>query len=76
MPEPRPRHPSPPPLRPNALLTVGVLTLLWLVALVVLLVLRGHLEPQDRWWVWVCVAGVVLGLIGIGYFARSPYRRS
>ncbi|MQA03965.1 MAG: DUF2530 domain-containing protein [Streptosporangiales bacterium] len=75
VPDPRPRHSSPPPLRPNALLTVAIITLLWIVALVVLLVF-GHLLPvDDRWWRWVCVAGIALGLIGIGYFARSPFRR-
>lgn len=73
-PLPQPRHPSPPPLRPNALRTVAVVTGCWAVALVVLLAFRGYLEPADRWWTWVCVVGVALGLVGIGYFARSPYR--
>ncbi|MQA77865.1 MAG: DUF2530 domain-containing protein [Streptosporangiales bacterium] len=71
----RRRHPSPPPLRPNALLTVAVITVLWVIALVALLVFRGQLDGADRWWTWVCVAGIALGLIAIGYFARSPYRR-
>lgn len=75
MPEQRPRHPSPPPLRPNALLTVVILTALWVVGLVALLIFGDLLAPADRWWRWVCVAGIALGLIGIGYFARSPFRR-
>lgn len=62
-------------MRPNALLTVAVITALWVVALIALLVFRGHLAEADRWWTWVCVAGIVLGLIAIGYFARSPFRR-
>lgn len=74
MPEPRSPHRSPPPLRPNALLTVAIITALWVVALVALLVFDGLLSPKEDWWRWVCVAGIGLGLVGIGYFARSPFR--
>lgn len=51
------------------------MTALWLVALAVLLLVGDLLSPADAWWRWVCVAGIVLGLIGIAYFARSPFRR-
>lgn len=71
----RPRHPSPPPLRPNALATVAVITVLWVVALVVLLVFDDLLSPSEHWWRWVCVAGIALGFVGMAYFARSPFRR-
>ncbi|MGH3097675.1 MAG: DUF2530 domain-containing protein [Streptosporangiales bacterium] len=71
---PRKVHSSPPPLKPNGLLTVGVITACWVVALAVLFFCRDYLDPQDRWWTWVCVAGVVLGVVGMGYFFRSPYK--
>lgn len=44
---------------------------LWVVALVVLLIFRGDLDRTDReWWIWVAVAGVGLGLIGLWYCKR------
>lgn len=52
-----------------------IITLLWVIALAVLLLFGELLRPADTWWRWVCAAGIVLGLIGIGYFARSPFRR-
>jgi drug/metabolite transporter superfamily protein YnfA len=39
---------------------------MWLVALIVLLPFWSWLGRHDhRSWLWTCVAGVVLGLIGI-----------
>lgn len=47
-------------------LVVG--TVLWAVALVVMLVFRSDLEANDNsWWLWTCLAGFVLGLGGIAY---------
>ena len=43
---------------------------LWLVALVAVLLLGPLLAPADRWWVWACVAGLALGLIGLLYTHR------
>lgn len=47
------------PVRPALVGTVA-----WAVALVVLLVLREQLAPQDRWWLWTAAAGLVMGLVG------------
>lgn len=44
---------------------------LWLVALVVLLVMLAPLVASgNRWWLWTCVVGIALGLIGIIYTHR------
>lgn len=62
-----PRRPAPPPLEGNDRVMIGVITAGWAVALVVLLVLRDQLAAADRWWVWVAVAGVCMGGLGLGY---------
>ncbi|HEY3560726.1 MAG TPA: DUF2530 domain-containing protein [Kribbella sp.] len=44
---------------------------LWAVAFVVLLLLRGRLKDDGLdWWLWVPVAGFGLGLIGLWYCKR------
>lgn len=44
---------------------------LWLVALVVLLIMLAPLVASgNRWWLWTCVVGIALGLIGILYTHR------
>ena len=51
--------------------TVLVGTVMWAVAFVVLLLLRNQLEESGRqWWLWTCVAGVGLGLLGYEYTRR------
>lgn len=55
-----PTRPTPEPLRVNVVAIVAVGTIIWFLALVVLLVIGGH-----RDWVWVCLCGGGLGLIGI-----------
>jgi Protein of unknown function (DUF2530) len=60
-------RPAPPPLEGSDRLITGVITAAWAVALIVLLVVRSDLAPADRWWVWVPVGGVCLGLFGLGY---------
>jgi Protein of unknown function (DUF2530) len=62
-----PRRPAPPPLEGDDLLITAVITAAWVVALVVLLIVRDRLPPADRWWVWVAVAGVCMGGFGLGY---------
>lgn len=47
------------------------------IGLVVLLFLRSQLEAANNsWWIWVCVAGLVLGLAGTAYTTRrrAAYR--
>ena len=64
----RPRRPSPPPIETNETL-VGVLgTAAWAVAFIVLLLVG--LPQEDRWWLWVCATGVVIGLFALWYVPR------
>lgn len=70
---------SPPkPLDVDGVNATIVGTAAWFVALVVLTVFfRGMLAAHDAtWWIWVCVAGTVLGLIGLAYMLRrrAAYR--
>ncbi len=46
----------------------------WAVALVVLLVIG--LPSRDRWWLWVCGAGIAIGLFGVWYVPRLQAGRA
>lgn len=43
-------------------------TAAWAVALVVLLIV--DLPKDDRWWIWVCVAGMAIGAFAYWYVPR------
>ena len=63
------------PLDVDGIRTVGVGTLGWLIAFLVLLPFSGTLADQHRlWWLWTCVAGVMLGLVGLAYCRRRRSR--
>jgi hypothetical protein len=50
---------------------VAVGTVLWTVALVLCLVLRGPLTDAGRgWWTWVCLTGALLGAAGYMFVRR------
>jgi peptidoglycan/LPS O-acetylase OafA/YrhL len=50
---------------------VALGTALWLVALVAALVFHDHLADQDNGdWVWVALAGVFLGFVGLRHVHR------
>jgi amino acid transporter len=72
----RNRRPSPPPLEANDRLVTAVLTAGWAVALVVLLALWEQIPPSERWWIWVCATGVVMGLFGLWYVPRVKRARA
>ena len=72
----RDRVPAPPPLEANDQLVAAVITAGWAVALVVLLVLREQIPPGQRWWIWTCVAGVVMGLFALWYVPRLKRTRA
>ncbi|GAA3759256.1 hypothetical protein GCM10022402_41510 [Salinactinospora qingdaonensis] len=55
---------------PTALGSLG-----WTVALVVLLALGDRLPEQDRWWIWVCVTGLGLGIFAYFYIPWLLRRR-
>jgi uncharacterized membrane protein len=63
----RPERPVPPPLEGNDRLITSVITAGFLVALIVLLVVRDSLAAADRWWIWVAAFGSALGFFGLAY---------
>jgi len=69
-------HPSPPPLEANDQFVTAIITAGWAVALVVLLVLRDQIPPDERWWLWTCAAGLAMGLFGLWYVPRVKRARA
>lgn len=63
----RPDRPVPPPLEGDDRLITAVITAGFAIALVVLLIVRGHLPAADRWWIWVAAFGTALGFFGLAY---------
>jgi Protein of unknown function (DUF2530) len=70
------RRTPPPPLEGNDRLITAVITAGWAVALVVVLIVRSSLAAGERWWVWTCVAGLVLGFFGLWYAPHLQRRRA
>jgi len=59
------------PLDVDGVRAVGIGAALWLVAFVALLPFYGRLADTGRgWWLWTCMAGAGLGLIGLEYCRR------
>jgi hypothetical protein len=64
------------PLDVDGTRTVAVGTALWLLAFVLLLPFTGQLAEHHRlWWLWTCLAGFGLGLLGWDYCRRRRNRR-
>jgi hypothetical protein len=63
----RPDRPVPPPLEGDDRLITAVITAGFVIALVVLLIVRGRLPAADRWWVFVPALGTAFGLFGFFY---------
>jgi len=70
------RRPAPPPLEANDQLVTAVFTAAWAVALVILLILREQIPADERWWIWTCVAGLVMGLFGLWYVPQLKRSRA
>jgi hypothetical protein len=70
------RPTPPPPLEANDQLVTGSITAGWAVALIVLLIVRGSLPADARWWIWTCVTGLAMGLFGLWYVPRLKRGRS
>jgi hypothetical protein len=71
-----PERPVPPPLEGDDRLITAVITAGFLVALVVLLIVRGQLAAADRWWIWVAASGTALGVFGLAYVPFLQRSRS
>jgi Protein of unknown function (DUF2530) len=77
------RREPPPPLEANDRLVTAVFTAAWAVALIVLLAVRSDIPARERWWIWVAVAGLIMGLFALWYVphlqrsrARTAERRA
>ena len=59
------------PLDVDGVRTVQVGTAVFFVGFLALLPFYGRLEENGRtWWLWMCLAGVGLGLFGLEYCRR------
>jgi hypothetical protein len=68
-------RPTPPAARTDDRLAALAGLAAWAVALVVVLARRGSLVADDRgWWVWACVAGLVLGVVGLVHLQRREIK--
>jgi hypothetical protein len=57
-------------------LTVQVGTAAWLLGFLALLPFYGRLQEDGRtWWLWTCMAGFGLGLMGMEYCRRRRKAR-
>ena len=69
--------PFAPALDLDAVRTVRVGTALWVLALIILLPFKQQLaDAGNTWWLWTCVAGTVLGLMGVVHTTRRRARRA
>ena len=65
------------PLDVDGLRTVEVGVALWLLAFPALLPFYGRLEEAGHlWWLWTCLAGFGLGLVGLEYCRRRRNARA
>ncbi|GGD22904.1 DUF2530 domain-containing protein [Nocardioides daphniae] len=63
------------PLDVDGIRTVEIGTALWAVAFVGLLPFWSSLAESGRlWWLWTCMAGLGLGLLGIDHCRRRRAR--
>ncbi|GAA2270666.1 DUF2530 domain-containing protein [Streptomyces ruber] len=66
-----PRHEAPEPLEGPVVATITGGTILWFVLFLAQLPFYGWFDDHGHtWWVWTCLAGGGLGLIGIYYVRR------
>jgi hypothetical protein len=71
------------PLDVDGVRTVAIGSVAWIVAFVAMLPFIGTLRDHDKLsWLWICIAGFGLGLIGLEYcrrrrnlLAEQPARR-
>lgn len=59
------------PLDVDGVAAVAVGTAVWALLAVAAFLLRDRLAAAgNEWWIWVCVAGAGLGLLGLPYVVR------
>jgi Protein of unknown function (DUF2530) len=64
------------PLDVDGVRTVTVGVALWFLGFLALLPFYGRLEDDGRgWWLWTCLAGLGLGLLGLEYCRRRRRAR-
>lgn len=68
---PRPSRPVPEPLDVDSTTVIVAGTVLWFGALAVLLFTSDLGDDGDARWVWTCLAGGVLGLLGLALSLRQ-----
>lgn len=65
------------PLDVDGVRTVEVGTAVFFVAFLALLPFYGRLSDDGHtWWLWTCLAGVGLGLLGLEYCRRRRHLRA
>ncbi|SFC88355.1 Protein of unknown function [Nocardioides terrae] len=63
------------PLDVDGVRTIAAGTALWALAFVGLLPFYGRLDDSGRvWWLWTCLAGFGLGLLGLEVCRRRAQR--
>ena len=63
------------PLDVDGVRSMVVGTIAWLVAVIALLPFQSTLRADGRsWWIWTCLTGFALGLLGIEYCRRRRKR--
>ncbi len=59
----------------DAVLPVAIGTVVWAIALVVLIVLQSRLEESGTtWWIGVAVVGLITGLLATAFLIRRRRR--
>jgi hypothetical protein len=72
--DPAPTPQDAEPLAPIAVDTARIVmvgTACWALALVITLAVPSLHSGDRDWWPWTCVAGLVLGLLGLAYVLRG-----
>ena len=70
-------RPTPPPLEADTVRILAVGIVVWFAGFLVLLPLRSRLAADGHeLWLWTCLAGGVLGLIGLPLAVRARARRN
>lgn len=65
------KRPAPAPLEGNTVAVVATITLLWAALFVAQLPFYGWYASRGHdWWIWSCLAGAGLGLIGLWHVRR------